>query len=281
MNLTTVVDLAQWSYVFPNILSLETFKRKYTFGIFTACVVTGNLIRERLRHIPLKYGNIYVEVIPSFFSFFKLTTMKPNHDWITATTMDRFVVPHFCKFDKYIHIDVDTLIMSEDIFNLFEEETSEKGIAAIPSETLLIEHVIAFSGAEFLLDLVKENRNTFNAGVMLLDAKKLKQHKLDKFATDIYERGDNTVYINDELILNLYDPDFKTLDNKYNIKIYFYEDYKIQPDQITIAHFSGKQYKPWERTHFSNIAKIRKCYGLWEYYYYCSLESFSPSVIKK
>lgn len=268
MNLTTVVDFTQWSYIFPNILALETFKRKYTYGIFTACGVTYNLLTSKLKRIPVEYGRVYVKLIPSFFSFFDLASLTPNHDWITGTTMDRFVVPHFCEFEKYIHIDVDTLIVSDQIFDLQTFETSLKGIAAVPNITPLVEHVISFSDAIFLLDLVKINKYTFNAGVLLIDCKKLKEHNFDNFIKEVYERGENATYINDEIILNLYDQQFKILDNKFNIKPHFQEDIRLQPDEIVIMHFSGKDFKPWNRTHFSNLPSIRKYYGLWEYYYY-------------
>jgi hypothetical protein len=93
-------------------------------------------------------------------------------------------------------------------------------------------------------------------------------HDFKSFVSGVYARGDNASYINDELILNLYDPDFSLLPEKYNIKVYLYEEMTLQPSETTIIHFSGKFYKPWQRTHFSNISKLRKFYGLWEYYYY-------------
>lgn len=268
MNFTTVVDFAQWSYVFPNILSLETFKRNYTYGIYTSCGVTHNLLTTKLKHTAIEYGRIYVKLIPSFFSFFDLDSLTPNHDWITGTTMDRFVVPHFCEYEKYLHIDIDTLIVSDQIFDLEYASTSEKGIAAVPNITPLVEHVVSFSEAAFLLDLVKANKYTFNAGILLLDCKKIKEHNLDGFVKDIYERGDNTTYVNDEVILNLFDQQFKVLDNRYNIRPYFQEDINLQPEEITIVHFSGKGFKPWDKTHISKLPCIRKYYGLWEYYYY-------------
>lgn len=268
MNFTTIVDLVQWSYVFPNIHALETFKQRYTFGIFTPCAVAYNLLQGKLNQMTLKYGDVYIKLIPSFFSYFNLNTMTPNHDWITGVTMDRFVVPHFCEYTKYLHVDVDTLIVSNKVFELAKIDTSSKGIAAVPNSTPLVEHTIAFSGAEFLLDYVKENKYTFNAGIALFDTEKMKQNKFDEFVLEVYERGNNTVYINDELILNLYDQEFKILDGKYNIKPYFQEELKYMPDEIVIMHFSGKDYKPWNRTYFSNFPSIRKYYGLWEYYYY-------------
>ena len=268
MNLTTVVDFAQWSYLFPNILSLETFKRKYTFGIFTSCSVTHSLLTAKLKKMSVKYGHIYVKLIPSFFSYFNLTSMTPNHDWISGATMDRFVVPHFCEYEKYIHIDVDTLIVSAQVFDLQTSETSIKGIAAIPNITPLVEHVVSFSDVSFLLDLVKENKCTFNAGVLVIDCKKLKEHNFDEFVKEVYARGENAVYINDEVILNLYDQQFNVLEGKYNIKPYFQENLKMAPEETVIMHFSGKGFKPWDRTYYSNMPSIRKYYGLWEYFYY-------------
>lgn len=268
MNFTTVVDFAQWSYIFPNILSLETFKRKYTYGIFTPCAVTYNLLVDKLNNMSIRYGDVYVKLIPDFFTFFKLTSLTPNHDWITGTTMDRFVVPHFCEYKRYIHIDVDTLIVSPKIFDLENIETSIKGIAAVPNTTSLIEHVVSFSNASFLLDIVESNKYTFNAGILILDTNKMKKHNFDGFVAEVYERGENATYINDEVILNLYDQNFKILENKFNIKPYFQEDMKLHPSEVTIVHFSGKEFKPWKRTDLVTLSSMKKYYGLWEYYYY-------------
>jgi lipopolysaccharide biosynthesis glycosyltransferase len=268
MNFTTVVDIGQWNYVFPNILVLESYKQKYTYGIFTGCGTTYNLLKAKIKALDFKYGKVYTKLIPGFFNYFNLTTMTPNHDWITGTTMDRFVVPDFCEYTRYVHLDADTLIVSKDIFKLNEIEVSDRGLAAVPSPTTLVEHVLAFSAADFLLDQVKENKYTFNAGIMVFDTDKLKKHKFKDFIRDMYARGENTAYINDELILNLYDPGFKILDDKYNVKVYLYEELKLSPEEVTVVHFSGKTYKPWSRTYFSNISKLRKYYGLWEYHYY-------------
>lgn len=260
MTLVTITDLNQWQFVFPNILALENMKRKYEFYIFGKNRHTTDLINFNLSNAKIKYGNIKVDVLPSFFSVFDIQETETNHSWITATTLDRFVIPVATNIGKFIWVDTDTLIISEDIFKIFKEDTSEKGIAAVACDTLLHDHIIHFSRAAFLLDIAKGNSSTFNAGVTLIDPEKFRKNKYEDLIKEVFERSGGA-YVNDEVILNLYDQEYRLLTPRFNCITHK----AFLPRDPIVVHFSGQEYKPWVEHNYKG--PYLKYYKLWEYYY--------------
>lgn len=262
MVFASITDENQYKYVFVNILSLEIFKKKYIYYIFTSNKYVINLINDIKLQFKFKYGNIIVKQIPSFFEFFEIKTLKGTNSWITATTMDRLVLPYVTDLDKVIYLDTDAFPVSEKVFNLINSQTSAKGIAAVPNNTNIITHIIDFSKVDFLLSFIETNFTTFNAGVLVLDFKKLKENNLKEFVSSIYEIGGNRTYINDELLLNLFDPTYQDISISYNAKPYIDHTYT----NIDIVHFSGANSKPWLSS-FECTNNLRKFYYLWQYFY--------------
>lgn len=261
MTFATITDCNQWRYLLPNLLVLESFKRPYTYYIFGNNRYVTMQLKNAVKSLDITYGTIYVDKIHSFFRTFNIAPVNTNHSWITSTTMDRFVIPLHTDIKKFLWLDCDTLIVSEDIFNLETVETSDKGIAAVATETNLDDHIIYFSKADFLADLAKENSSTFNAGVCLIDCDKLKVNNYVDFIQNVYERSQGA-YVNDEVILNLYDQSFNMLPLTYNCMTH--KSFEVKSP--IIVHFSGKDYKPWV-DHVYTKGSYLKYYKLWEYYY--------------
>lgn len=260
MVLATITDGNQWQFVFPNILSLETFRKKYTYYLFGRDQHTVDLIKYTLDSIKIKYGTIIVDRLPTFHQVFDVPVQETNHSWITNTTLDRFVIPFMTDLEKIIWLDTDTLVISPEIFDIYKTDTSEKGISAAACDTLLHDHIIQFSRASFLLDIAIHNTSTFNAGVVLLDCQKLRDHNLDLFIKEVYERS-NGVYVNDEIIFNLYDQNYNALTPRFNCMTHKL----FLPKDPIVVHFSGKDFKPWME-HIYKSGSYLKYYKLWEYY---------------
>ena len=272
MTFATITDINQWRYILPNILVLESFKRPYNYYIFGNNRFVSLQLYKAIKSLDIVYGSVQVDNIPSFFTTFDIAPSNTNHSWITPTTMDRFVLPIHTDLKKFLWLDCDTLITSEEIFNLESVETSDKGIAAVPTDTNLDDHIVYFSKADFLLDLAKENSSTFNAGVCLIDCDKLKANNYVEFIKEVYKRSQST-YVNDEIILNLYDQSYNLLPLEYNCMTH--KSYEVKNPYV--VHFSGKEYKPWLEYAYKRGIYL-KYYKLWEYYYlllddYASLQA--------
>jgi lipopolysaccharide biosynthesis glycosyltransferase len=261
MTFVSITDSNQWKFILPNILVLEGFKRNYEYHIFGNNRYTAQQIRTLVDKLGILYGSIYIDTIPSFFDTFDITHTETNHSWITPTTMDRFVIPLYTDIKKFVWLDCDTLITNSNIFNLENTETSAKGIAAVPTDVALHDHIVFFSKASFLLDLAKSNSSTFNAGVCIIDCDKLNSNKYFDFIKQVFERSEGA-YINDEVILNLYDQEYNELPIHYNCMTHK----PIEVINPSVVHFSGKDYKPWVNYVYKQGYYL-KHYKLWEYYY--------------
>lgn len=274
MVLVTTVDKNQWKYIFPNVRVLESYNIEYKYVIFTSCAFTYVRLKSFISTLSLKSGEVLVEQIPSFFSCLGIKNeLIPNHSWITSCTMDRLVIPYVSELEKFIYIDVDTLIVSPKIVELWNCPVSERGIAAVPNDVDIVKHLIAFSDNSFLLDRVEAPYCTFNAGICVIDTAKLRQGKLLNFAQELYERAEKNIYINDEVILNLYDPWYTIIAEKYNVKAYHVQDGGLEPIDEQIIHFSGDGFKPWNKTREIDKPFLKKYYGLWTYHYYSLFNS--------
>jgi len=261
MTFATITDRNQWRYILPNLLVLESFKRPYTYYIFGNNRFVYTQIENAVNSLSINYGTIIVNTIPSFFKTFNIPPTSTNHSWITPTTMDRFVIPLHTDLKKFLWLDCDTLIVSENIFDLETVETSKKGIAAAATDTDLMDHIIYFSKSPFLVDLADDNSSTFNAGVCLIDCDKLKANNYVDFIQEIYTRSQGE-YVNDEVILNLYDQSFNLLPSQFNCMTHKLFEAK----DPFVVHFSGKEYKPWV-DHVYKSGSYLKYYKLWEYFY--------------
>ena len=95
----------------------------------------------------------------------------------------------------------------------------------------------------------------------LIDCDKLKANNYVDFIKNVYERSEGA-YVNDEVILNLYDQSYNLLPLQYNCMTH--KSYEIKNPYI--VHFSGKEYKPWVEYVYKKGIYL-KHYKLWEYYY--------------
>ena len=269
MKFVTITDDNQWRYSLINIFALYTLKLKYTFYIYTTTQYAKECILDTLSKFSYLFnffGQVHVNVIPSFQETFNIEVANTNHKWISIATLDRLVIPTLVqhKNDRLLWLDTDTLIIDSDITKLYSETiTSDRGIAAVSTDTLLYNHILNFSNAPNLLSLANANKSTFNAGVCVYDIDKFNIQEYTLFINNIFERN-NGEYINDELILNLYDQKYQAISSKYNCQPHN----KYIPTQQHIIHFTGSDYKPWNKNIYSSGTYI-KYYKLWEYYFAC------------
>lgn len=263
MNFVTITDNNQWRYSLINLYALHQLRIKYNYYIYTTTEYAKECIINTLECHPVlyNYGKIYVSVIPNFKSIFNIDVTETNHKWITIATLDRLVLPLYLNLERFVWLDVDTLIVSSDIANLYNHSTSDKGIAAVSTETLLHNHIINFSNSPNLLSFVNSNISTFNAGVCVFELQKFNKSTYRQFIIDIFERS-NGDYVNDELILNLYDQNYTVLPAKYNCNTYN----KFIPNKQTVIHFSGADWKPWNNHKYTS-GIYYKYYKQWEYYF--------------
>lgn len=166
----------------------------------------------------------------------------------------------FCKIfpksvDKVLHIDCDTLILS-NIQGLYDTDISN----AYGAATLDCSPKSARS--------LGEKKPFYNAGVILYNLKKIREDKyLDKFIDYIVEKNGELPYMDQEVFNIVCSPNVVTLPAKYNVmsmmfvyrdmmcKLFSTEENYYSPKEIkealkapAILHMTGNRYlqRPWK-----------------------------------
>lgn len=178
---------------------------------------------------------------------FDWSVFPNNRDYITLATFYRLalleILPH--DIDRALYLDGD-MIVEQDLKELWDIDLQDNIVAAVEDEESYTNSKrLGLSG------------NYFNAGVLLLDLKKLRKRNLFKESIEYLKKNRYRVIYQDQDILNaLFDGKCKFVSLKWNVnsgmycsrdlKHYYSDDYadmiKMKP---SIIHFSGKHAKPW------------------------------------
>lgn len=190
------------------------------------------------------------------------------YEHITPSTMDRiFITSLLPKVDKVIYLDTD-LVVNADLEELYSMPTSKKGISAredwCKNYKTLKEYIVKVNGASALKRIPKGapiNKKYFNAGVLVLDLKKLRQNKFEEKTKKLLKWG-----FDDQILINIYaKSNYYKLDHSWNIFAN-----KEDSQNGKIIHWAGDK-KPWKD---KNI----KLKNYWNRYY---VSSTLPATINQ
>ena len=173
-------------------------------------------------------------------------------DYYTLTTYYRLLIPNaFFYIDKAIYLDSDIVVLG-DLADLYRYDLGDNLLAAGPDQSVqLVSEFITYVNKA--LDIKKENY--FNAGVLVMNLKKMRSFRL---LNRVYKLSKSVVFkvAQDQDLLNVICKD-KVL--------YLKEDWNIMPigeraTEISLIHYN-LIYKPWKRRnimyqeHFWHYAK--------------------------
>ncbi len=163
----------------------------------------------------------------------------PLRDYYSKTTYYRmFIAEMFPEYDKAVYIDSDTVVQG-DISRLFAIDIKDAYVGACHEQAMVqvdeygtyVERVIGISRYNF-----------FNAGILLINCRRFRQHfVLDKFIS--YLHTYDFVVTQDEDYLNLICKDHVYwLDQRWNTEIFGEIPYPIE--EAMILHYIMTS-KPW------------------------------------
>lgn len=188
---------------------LENTKSFISFYVLDGGITekSKKLINESLKNFS-NYTIKYVDM-----ALFGLDRF-PNIRHYSLNTFSRYFIPEIAPdLGKVIYMDVD-IIVKGDIAELYSQELGEYPLAAVLEDfykgnyTALKEKVYP--------DYVG-NDVYFNAGVLLLDVRKLVQNKYSQKMIDLTIKLQDKLCCADQDVLNiLFENNFKILDYKYN-----------------------------------------------------------------
>ena len=156
---------------------------------------------------------------------------------LTVASYLRFFIPDVLPFDKVLYLDGDTLVF-KSLRKLFDTNISD-----------VYAGVVAPRGKFFCMKKLKNIKKCFNAGVMLLNLKKMRQDNITsetlfKNMDKLHKTGRLT--LEDEGVLNFtFNNNVKFLPSIYN----YTKDDGENLSKITILHLFSK---PWKKEYIKN-----------------------------
>jgi lipopolysaccharide biosynthesis glycosyltransferase len=169
---------------------------------------------------------------------------------VTAATFIRFLLPSVLKdIDRVVYLDCD-LVVLDDIATLYDTNLLDFPIAACldfwltgaRSPPVVSWDVAAWN--EFLSDVVglADCKAYFNAGVLVMNLKKVRDGGLVHAAEEFLERTNyNTPFVDQDALNHVINGAFARLDSRWNVRAA-----SVAPNDPDpwIIHYAGP-YKPW------------------------------------
>lgn len=163
----------------------------------------------------------------------------PIRDYYSINTYFRFFIPtNFPQYDKAIYIDSDTVVL-KSISKLFKYNIKRYYVAAVVDRVVAQTDILR----DYTIKALGLNYNHyFNAGVMLMNTKKLREIKiLDKFI-ELAKIHQFKVAQDQDYLNVLCKGHVRYIDNRYNCQTF--KDIPVEDNKIVIVHYNlGK--KPW------------------------------------
>ena len=179
---------------------------------------------------------------------------------LSYATFFRYFIPQFVTEEKALYLDAD-IIVRDSIEELFLEDFDGFSIAAVEDEF---------------------EKNTFNAGVMLIDVDAWRREGITEKLLQLTNEFHESSYGDQGILNRLFQNNWKKLPQKYNFMVgmdtvariygidsWYTESIKVE-NEAKIIHYTGK--KPW---HLVNLNRFRE-----EWWYYYGLE-WSEIVMRK
>ena len=185
--------------------------------------------------------------------------LKTNKDFSEAIYF-RINLPRILPeaIEKVLYLDSD-IVANGDIGELYDMSVNFIRAVRDP-ETILQDYYD-------LLFKAKNKRGYFNAGVMLLNLKKLREIHASRLMMEYLEKNSHSIIMCDQTALNLFFYDkYESMSPKYNFiqcisslrnieqRVYDREDYQEAKERPISVHYTGRKYKPWL---FESIGQYR------------------------
>ncbi len=181
----------------------------------------------------------------------------------TISTYYRFFLPEiFPDADKLVYVDCDTVVL-KDAAELYDRKVRDDYLLAVRDLDLLRmfnKNPAKISAYLYNVLKLKKHENYFNAGLMLLNLKKMRQDNITRKLLDKLAEIKNPWYV-DQCILNVvceghvgflpqnwnFTLGAMSADPGYMVSIGepYNKDYEKALRDPYIMHFTGRNFKPW------------------------------------
>lgn len=197
---------------------------------------------------------IFKKVDNTFLSNFKISDSARQD--ISLDTYSRYLAADLLpELDKILYLDTDTIV-NGNLSPLYEIDLDTNWVGGI-EERCLYKDKYVFDKLNF-----SKNEIYINAGVLLMNLKKMREDHFFEIFSTISEKCCSLITYSDQDILNLTARGkIKKLDCIYNMTPAHINDLPSKKVSAVIVHYTGK-YKPWTLGTYCNDLN-----SLWLKYY--------------
>ena len=157
-----------------SLIENSSKENQYEIKILYTSVSERNI--ERIKK--LEQENISIEFVNVSEQLKEINSKLYTRNYFSKTTYFRLYIPElYPQYEKAVYIDSDTIILT-DIANLYNEEIGDNLLGAIPDGA--VQTVPIFQEyVEKVVGVIDYN-NYFNAGILLMNLKGLREYKLQE-----------------------------------------------------------------------------------------------------
>jgi len=257
MNNIPVVYITDNNYTMPTVVSITSLlENKNPDTNYKIHIIGINLSKENKHSLSNIAQNVeYIDLED------KYEDLNISHPWASKTTLFKYDIADFFKnFDKILYLDSDTIVL-DDLSEFYNTDINNVYAGVIKD---------CIAQAIFTHNEKLNIKNYFNAGVMLLNIKKIRDNNLKKTLMENLNLSPDGCFEQDAFNLAFNDcvkylhPKFNFMASNFKLhKNTIKKFYSIKEDiNPVIIHYT--HFKPWK---YSGIRFSK----LWIKYYKMSL----------
>lgn len=240
---------------------LDNASKEYFYKIF---VLTTDLDEKLKNQILIeKTENSSIEFVSLKDELDKMSEIFHLRDYYSKETYYRFFIARlFPQYEKILYLDCDIIVLG-DVSKLYNTDISDKYVAAAPEEVMAVVNTFG-EYVEKTLDIQRDKY--FNAGILLINAKKFRENNIEQQFVDLSKEYVFALTQDQDYLNVICKNNIKYLDLGWN-KTSF--ENPAFTDELKIIHYKI-HHKPWhytgikyeeqfwkyaEKTKFSDILK--------------------------
>lgn len=187
--------------------------------------------------------NISIEFVSVSEQLEEIQSKLYTRNYFSNTTYFRLYIPElYPQYDKAVYIDSDTILLT-DIANLYNEDLGDNLLGAIPDGA--VQTVPVFQEyVEKVVGVIDYN-NYFNAGILVMNLKELREYKLQEKFLYLLEKVKFEVAQDQDYLNRICKGRVKLLDFSWNRMPIM----GGKNTDIKLIHYN-LGFKPW---HFDNV----------------------------
>ncbi len=209
-------------------------------------ILYTNICEENKEKI-IKYEkeNIKIQFVLVNDYIDKIKDKLYTRDYYTKTTYFRLFIPEiFTQYDKALYLDSDIVFLS-DVADLYNSQMGDNLVAGIPDGA--VQNIDIFKDYVEKVVGISSYKNYFNAGILLMNLKELREFKFQEKFLYLLETVKFTVAQDQDYLNRLCKGRVTLLKKEWN-KMPIPGD-EIKEEDIKLIHYN-LAYKPW---HFDDI----------------------------